>query len=108
MTAAALRSDSGPDREGGLPVVTDTDALADGVWFTAHPERLSRSRLADHGSWIIRRRRQVTGPDIYLRAFSRQRLRHDRDSELVIAWYTATHPTWPPARVGKAARRALK
>jgi hypothetical protein len=89
--------------------VANTDALDDHSWFQAHPERLFRARAGDGGIWLIRRRPQGAGPDVYLRTLSRTSPPTDAsDGALAVAWYTAAYPSWPPERVRKAARRALK
>jgi len=58
---------------------------------------------------LIRRCPQGAGPDAYLRTFSpMSRPAGDSDGALAVAWYAAAHPEWPPERVIKASRRALK
>ena len=92
-----------------IATTINTEVLDDGPWFTNHPGRLFRARASDGGIWLIRRRPQGAGPDVYLRTLSRTSPPTDAsDGALAVAWYTAAYPSWPPERVRKAARRALK
>src|SRR5262245_30424137 len=97
------------DHDGWLPpAVRDVDALEDAAWFAARPRRLFRARLSDGGMWIIRRRRQGDGPDVYLRAFSHALVHHDSDGELATAWFSTALPGWPPEQVRKAVRKVIR
>jgi hypothetical protein len=97
------------DAAAALPVVTDVDAHDDRVWFAKHPDRLFRHWANAGGAWLIRRRRQGVGPDVYLRTVtSALTPRSDDDGELAAIWYQDAYPGWPPERCRKSARKAIK
>ena len=108
MSTVAALADSQPDDEEGAPPVRDTDAVADAAWFGAHPHRLFRVRVGDGGTWIIRRRRQGSDPDVFLRTFSGTVVQNDNDGELATAWFATALPDWSPEQVRKAARKAIR
>src|SRR6516165_2931187 len=85
-TLAHLQPD--PD-EGMLPSVHNADAVADAEWFADRPYRLFRARFGDGGigTWIIRRRRQGSDPDVLLRTFARTPVQNDTDGELTRIWF---------------------
>jgi hypothetical protein len=93
-----------------LTHITDEAAFDDKAWFDDHPERRFRARAGDRGVWIIRRRAQGADPDVYLRTFIRTTAPplSDSDGELAGLWYRAAFPDWPPEKIQKAARKALR
>jgi hypothetical protein len=89
--------------------VTDADAAADRVWFANHPNRLFHARAGHDGVWLIFRRWQNEGPDLYLRTFSRTiEQPGDNDAAIAIGWYRAVYPDLPPAEVRKCVARVLR
>jgi hypothetical protein len=83
--------------------------LGDGDWFERRRHRLFRARAARAGIWLIRRRRQADGPDVFLRVVAADPVAVSAsDLELAVAWYCAAYPDWPPERCRKWARRALR
>jgi hypothetical protein len=109
MTARSTLAHSQADPgEAALPSVRETDAGADATWFSARPHRLFRTRFDNGGTWIIRRRRQGSGPDIYLRTFSRPPVQHDTDGEIAQVWFATAYPGWSPEQVCKAARKVIQ
>jgi len=88
--------------------ITETDALADHSWFTAHPERRFRARAGNNGIWLIRRRPQGGDErDVYLRVFSTTDVER-ADGAIAVAWFRAAYPDWPPDKIREAAAKALK
>ena len=92
-----------------IATTINTEVLDDGPWFTDHPRRLFRARASNGGIWLIRRRPQGAGPDVYLRTFSHTSppAGHS-DGELAVAWHSSAYPHLSPERVVKASRRAFK
>ena len=102
-----LREIPGPSTE--PEAITETDALADHSWFTAHPDRRFRARAGNDGIWLIRRRPQTgNDPDALLRVFSPTELLERADGAIAIAWFRAAYPDWPPEKVRKAAAKAVQ
>jgi hypothetical protein len=92
-----------------IATTINTEVPDDGPWFTNHPGRLFRARASDGGIWLIRRRPQGAGPDVYLRTLGRTGPpTGDSDAALATAWYASAYPYWSPEQVVRAARRALK
>jgi hypothetical protein len=90
--------------------VSETDALDDRPWFADRPDRRFRARAGSGGLWVIRKVPQSAGTDVLLRTFSRTIAAPSRDNDGEIAglWYMAAYPDWPPEKVLKRARKALK
>jgi hypothetical protein len=88
--------------------VRDFDADDDTSWFAARRHRLFRARRGDGGTWLIRRRKGGSEPDVLLRTFSRGLVAHDTEGQIAQAWFATAYPAWPPDRVAKAVRKALK
>jgi len=91
-----------------VPAATEENALDDRFFFADHPARKFRARAGNDGLWLIRRRPQGGGSDVYLRTFSRTQLPADSDAAIAISWYRATWPDKPCDEVRKAAAKALK
>jgi hypothetical protein len=89
--------------------IGDADALDDRLWFCERPQRLFCARAGDGGVWLIRRRPQSPGPDVYLRTFSQTAALSgsDTDGELAGRWYRAACPDLPHEKCRKQARRSL-
>jgi hypothetical protein len=90
--------------------ISAADALGDSRWFAERPTRLFRARLGNGGLWLIRRRCQGADPDVYLRTFSASIAPPcgDSDGEIAPLRFQAAYPDWPPERVQKFARKALR
>jgi hypothetical protein len=85
-----------------VPIVSNADAIADGIWFDQHPARRYRIRQSDRGTWIIRRRGSVL-----LRAFTPQPLQlRNSEAEIGPAWFAAAYPESLADRARRQARKA--
>jgi len=81
-----------------VPIVTDSEAIADRAWFDKHPDR--RYRIRDN--WVIRRRGFLRAP------LPAQHCRVDTEPNAETAWWQAAYPFLSPLvreQMAKAARQ---
>jgi hypothetical protein len=85
-----------------LPIVSNANALDDGPWFDAHPDRRSRARASAKGTWLIRRR-----ADVLLRTLTHNPIPPSAAyRELAAAWFVAVYPDLTASAANKRARKA--